>query len=154
MKTSQESSPYPARAALISIHPHHVASIMTGVKRVEFRRRWARDSVRTLVIYSTSPIARIVAICAIAKTTTGSRAKLWDVSRGLGAGISRSHLFDYLAGTSVGTAIELESVSAFVHPIPPSKIFGDSFRPPQSFRYMNEAEVERLNTYEKVKQWG
>lgn len=96
-----------SNAALISIHPTYVERIMSGEKRFEFRRAWARTPVDLLVIYATSPIQRIVAIAEVGRIIRASKSRLWEVARERGAGISRSELFAYLEGKLEGVALEL-----------------------------------------------
>ena len=49
---------------------------------------------------------------------------------------------------SEGAAIELATVSNFSEgALKPSQVFGENFRPPQSFRYLSLDEVEKLNFY-------
>ena len=52
---------------LLSIRPVHVESILSGAKRFEFRRRmFARRDVRSVLIYCTMPVGRLVAEFEIA----------------------------------------------------------------------------------------
>ena len=46
---------------LLSIRPEHVENIRSGIKTFEFRRRiFARRDVRTVLIYCTRPVGRLV----------------------------------------------------------------------------------------------
>ena len=80
-----------SRAALISIHPEHVERIFSGVKRLEFRRRWTSRSVETLFIYATAPVQRIVGFVKVARVTQGTPTNRRLTQEGDG-GISKSKL--------------------------------------------------------------
>ena len=78
----------------------------------------------------------------------GSKNHLWELAKKKGGGISRRKLFACLEGRSEGAAIELSKISNFSKgALKPSQVFGENFRPPQSFRYLSLDEVERLNCY-------
>ena len=60
------SQPLGGRAILLSIKPKYSDLILSGEKRVEFRRTWAADEVGLIAIYASSPIQRIVALVGAA----------------------------------------------------------------------------------------
>jgi predicted transcriptional regulator len=132
-------------AALISIHPNYVEKILSGDKRLEFRRSWAASPVRFIVIYATAPVQRIVAITELGKVTRGTKTQLWELGRSSGGGISRRKLYAYMEGKKQGVALELLHTRKFAEEIQPQTLFGDAFRPPQSFRYLNRSELILLS---------
>ncbi len=141
MTNSKKLLPETTNAALISIHPVYVEKILSGEKRWEFRRSWAKQPVEHLVIYSTSPIKRIVAVVEVGQEVRASKSKLWTLSRDSGGGISRRKLYEYLDGKSEAVALELKSRLILEGGgVDPKEIFGDAFRAPQSFQYMNSAQ--------------
>lgn len=144
MKRSNGSLPPESRAALISIHPEHAQKIIAGEKRIEFRRRWAVAQFSVLVLYATSPIKRIVGLAEVKRVVIGSKTKLWGLAKVLGGGVTRTQLFAYMKGSKNGVAIELDEVRLVLGGLDPSSIFGDQFRPPQSFRYLKEQEYAKI----------
>ena len=46
---------------LMSINPEHVDNILAGTKKFEFRKTKCKEKIESIVIYSTSPIMRVVA---------------------------------------------------------------------------------------------
>ncbi len=120
---------------------------MSGEKRVEFRRSWTNRPVKKIVFYSTAPVQRIVATAQIMKVHVGTKTKLWELAQELGGGISRRKLFKYLEGKSTGVAIELGDVNIIAKPTTPIDLFGDDFRPPQSFRYLTDDEFLTIITH-------
>ena len=135
-----------SRAALISIHPEHAEKIFSGSKKLEFRRRWTSRSVKTLFIYATAPVQRIIGFAKIARVTQGTPTQLWRLTQEIDGGISRSKLFAYLGGSRTGVAIELSKVTPMPGGIDPRLCLGRGFRPPQSFRYLSEKEVTQINS--------
>ncbi len=142
-----------ANPALISIHPGYAAKILSGEKRLEFRRSWAVTPVDLLVIYATAPVQRVVALAEVGQVIRGSKTKLWKLSQDEGGGISRRKLFAYLDGKREGVALQLRRRLKIGDGIDPRTLFGPEFRPPQSFRYLKPGEFEVLAKYIKGKVW-
>lgn len=46
---------------LMSINPEHVDNILAGTKKFEFRKNKCKEEIDSIIIYSTSPIMRVVA---------------------------------------------------------------------------------------------
>lgn len=131
----------PARVALISIHPCFVEKILSGEKRLEFRRSWAVESVDVLLIYSTSPTQRIVASANIVSVTKGTPTSLWELAKEKGGGVTRQLIYDYFEGKKTGYAIEMDEIVKFKNPIDPKKILTNFFAP-QSFRYLKLSDYQ------------
>ena len=132
--------------ALISIRPEHVAKILSGEKRVEFRRSWGAKPVSRLVIYSTAPEQRIVAIADIKEVFRGSPSRLWIYSRPHGPGITRTRLLAYLNGKKAAVAIQIDRVHALTQPVALDAVLPKGSRPPQSFHYLSEMQVAAVET--------
>lgn len=130
--------------ALISIHPIYAEKILSGEKRLEFRRRWTTRQVDFLVIYATSPIKQIVAIVKIDRVIRGNKTKLWELARSSGGGISRKALFTYMKGVQEGVALQFSEMIKITEGMNPSSVFGSDFRPPQCFRYLRQNELTEL----------
>lgn len=130
---------------LISIHPEYAEKILSGEKRLEFRRQWAVRQVSRLVIYVTSPVQQIAGIVQLEEVHRGSKNHLWKLAVNKGGGISRRKLFEYMEGKQEGVALELSKLIKFDEGgLSPSQVFGNNFKPPQSFRYLSPAELSKL----------
>lgn len=129
--------------ALISIHPEHAVKILSGEKKLEFRRRWASHPVHELIIYVTAPIKRIVAIAKIKEVHQGSPTALWTLAQERGGGLSRQTLYSYFSGLKSGFAIELESIERFPRLLDPC-LFIKGFHAPQSFNYVSNDLYRQL----------
>ena len=130
-----------SNAALISIQPEFATKILTGEKKLEFRRRWTPREVKTLVIYATAPVQRIVGFATVVGGTQGTPTQLWQLTRRCDGGITRPRLFAYLKNSPTAVAIELSKIKRLPGGIDPWRCLGRDFRPPQSFRYLSQNEL-------------
>lgn len=135
--------PKPPRIALISIRPCFVEKILSGEKKLEFRRSWAAEPVDVLVIYSSAPTQRIVATVDIVAVTEGSPTRLWELAKEKGGGVTRQLIYDYFAGKKTGFAIEIADILEFEYPVDPKKVF-KNFLAPQSFRYLDVKDYNKI----------
>lgn len=142
----QFSQPAGARTVLLSVKPQYSDLILSGEKRVEFRRTWAKDSVEMIAIYSSSPTQRIVGLVEIEGCISGSPTKLWSICTDRGGGLTRQELRNYFADKSTGYGVLLGSVYPLKQPLDPKSIFKD-FRAPQSFRYLSMTERKKLESH-------
>jgi predicted transcriptional regulator len=124
---------------LLSIQPCFVTKILSGEKRIEFRRIWAAQPVDRVAIYSTAPISRVVAIATVSDVVQLSPSALWDFAKKYGAGITRDGLREYLRGCHTAYGIVFGAVSVMTSPLELTKLKYTA-RAPQSFRYLREAE--------------
>jgi predicted transcriptional regulator len=128
--------------ALLSIHPRHATAILTGVKRVEFRKTRFRRAVSHVVLYATSPIQRVVGYFKVARITSASPAVLWARYSDY-AGINDAEFTRYYAQTLVGTAMEVGNVRALATPLALRRLRAN-LTPPQSYLYLDAAAWARL----------
>lgn len=144
MTNSRTSFAFEGDVALISVHPIHVEKIISGEKNLEFRRVWPTRTIETLVVYATHPEQRLAAIVQVTGVVRASKSALWQVAAAEGGGITRQALSDYLEGKELGVAIRLGKRVNLGSGVLPSKVFGASFRPPQSFRYLSDVEKAKV----------
>lgn len=135
--------PKPPKIALISIRPCFVEKILSGEKRLEFRRSWAAEPVDVLVIYSSSPTQKIVGTVNVAGITEGSPTALWKLAKKKGGGVTRQLIYDYFEGKKTGFAIEIADIFEFEYPVDPKKVFKGFFAP-QSFRYLDTKDYNKI----------
>lgn len=123
------------KAVLISIHPKYVSKILDGSKRVEFRRVWAAQQVTHLVIYSTSPVMKIVATVEIAEVIQENQTNLWEAAKRYGGGVTRNELRAYFSGLSKGYALVLDKIRPLKRPLTLAEL-DNVIRAPQSYAYL------------------
>lgn len=144
-----------SNSVIISLHPQHAHKILSGEKKLEFRRTWAKKSVSAVVIYTTAPVKQIVAIAYVKKIHMGSPTYLWQLAQKLGGGISRRELYKYFNGKRQAYAVEFESVRIITPPVAPNTLI-DNFRAPQSFAYLTPSTLSQLEElpFEKLGKKG
>ncbi|RXZ36090.1 ASCH domain-containing protein [Oxalobacteraceae bacterium CAVE-383] len=147
MSLFPKSSPPPSgRIVLLSIKPKYAELILAGSKRVEFRRSWAAQEVTKIVLYSSSPIQKIVGIVEVEDVVTASATTLWKTCVERGGGLTREELRSYFSGKSQGFGLLLGNVLEFANSIEPSEII-KNFVPPQSFRYLDNSDYINLEKF-------
>lgn len=135
-----------SKAVIISLHPEHANKILSGKKKLEFRRVWSKQQVNAVVIYATSPIKKIVAISYVKQVHIGTKNKLWELAKSIGGGLSRSALRNYFEGKKYGFAIEFKSVAPIKPALSPTLCF-KKFSPPQSFSYLSIDDLKKIEGY-------
>lgn len=121
------------KAILLSIKPEFVEKIISGKKKYEYRTRLAKDDVKTMLVYSTAPVKKVVAMVKIKKTLSASPDKLWEKTKKY-SGISKEYYDNYFDKSKIAHAYELGEVIAFNEP-KELDTFGIS-KAPQSFVYV------------------
>ncbi|AFT71380.1 Lj965 prophage protein [Alloalcanivorax dieselolei B5] len=139
------SMQHESRAVLISVHPKYVSKILSGKKRVEFRRVWAAQRVTHLVIYSTSPEMKVKATVGVEDVFTGSKAALWEVAKEYGGGLTRNELRTYFDGVSKGHAIILSKINRLKASLSLAEAI-PGMRAPQSYVYLTNEQFESIQS--------
>lgn len=124
-----------SKVVLISIHPEHVANILSGEKIFEYRKIIPKQDVSHLVLYCTSPVKKIVAVADIIGSVTGSPTQVWSATF-FGSGISRRFFQEYFLGKKSANAFTLGNIYKMKRPLPLSFLSGIKM-PPQSFCYLD-----------------
>lgn len=118
---------------LISINPEHVANIINGTKKYEYRKIAAKQDVSSIVIYETSPIKRIVAEAKIIDVLVFPPSELWEETKDY-SGITKEFFDEYFEGREVAYAYKLGKVK--VYKIPKTLLEYGIKSAPQSFIYL------------------
>ena len=100
---------------LISINPEHVANIINGTKKYEYRKIAARQDVSSIIIYETTPIKRIVAEAEIAEVIMLPPEELWEQTKEA-SGISKAFFDKYFKNREMAYAYRLGKVKVFDTP--------------------------------------
>lgn len=135
----------PRNVALLSIRPEYVRRILNGKKTVEFRAGSFPQGIQVVVVYCTAPVSSVVAYFQVGEVVTGSPEQLWRRYRHT-AGICRDAFFTYFQGRPNGRALEITKVYEFPQQKELSDI-GDGITPPQSFRYLEPRQFERVRRW-------
>jgi predicted transcriptional regulator len=128
--------------ALLSIHPEYALRILSGEKRVEFRRARFGVEPRFIVIYATHPLKRVVGAFEVAQIDEDTPERIWTRHSECG-GISATAYAQYFAGRRRAFAIRIARVWQLRSSVPISEI--PSVRAvPQSFQYLRTSELQTL----------
>lgn len=120
---------------LLSIKPEYVEKILDGSKKFEFRKNlFKKEGVKTVVIYSTMPVGKIVAEFEIEDILCESPDLVWDATK-RSAGISKEFFDTYYVGKEKAIAIQVGKLKKYDEPFCIS-LLGDTIKPPQSYRYL------------------
>lgn len=124
---------------LLSIKPEYVEKLLSGEKKFEYRRVIFKKDVKTVLIYSTSPIKKIIGEFEINEILRENPSKLWTLTKEF-SGIEKNKFFKYFDGIENGYAIGIKSIKIYKNPLVLSDI--NIKMAPQSFRYVNINKVD------------
>lgn len=128
---------------LMSIKPVYAELIKSGRKTIELRR--VAPKVKpgdVLVIYESSPIKRITAVCEIEAIIVTEPSTLWEISK-TAAGLSINSFKQYFAGKNQAVGIQLRRVQKLNEPKELSAL-SENMRAPQSYRYISHEQYRIL----------
>lgn len=119
---------------LLSIKPKYAQAIISGTKKVEFRKKIFKRPISKIYIYSSSPTKKIIGYFTFSRIIEETPSKLWTRYKSVG-GIDKEDFFDYFQNNEKGFAIVIDHVEKFKKEIDPIDIF-DTFNAPQSYFYV------------------
>lgn len=129
-------------SVILSIKPEYAKAIMSGKKRVEFRRKIFKRPVNKVYVYSSSPIKKIVGFFIIDSIIEDSPLSLWTQFKEVG-GINEKDFFNYFNEVEKGFSILIKEYKKFARGVNPADFF-ENFCAPQSYIYLEE-NFELLN---------
>lgn len=118
---------------LLSINPEHVENILNGSKKVEYRKVKCRSDVDKILIYSTSPVKKVVGEVALLEVIEDLPDNVWRLTS-QDAGITRGFFDKYYENKAKAFAFKLGEVTKYKEPFSLSDIGINSA--PQSFIYL------------------
>ena len=124
---------------ILSIKPVFANAILTGKKKVEFRKSIFKKDVEKVFIYSSSPVKKITGYFTINDIIKDSPQKLWEQFKET-AFINEAGFFNYFKDKETGFSICIDSINEFPMSIDPFEKL-KNFVPPQSFRYCDDLTV-------------
>lgn len=131
------------RLALFSIKPSYANAILSGDKKVEFRRRPIPDDVSHVVIYATSPVQQVVGVFEVEAVESTSPTQAWERYAEVG-GIDRPAFDAYYHGAAAAHVIRIRRAQAAARPFDLAEIDA-ALRAPQSFVYLREDRRTRTS---------
>lgn len=120
---------------LLSIKPEYVDKILSGEKCFEFRKTLPKNpNVKTVVIYATKPVGKIVGEFDIDDIVSHTPNDLWEKTKDK-AGISKKFFLEYFVDKKVAHAFKVGSVKIYDQQLNIEEFCNRKF-PPQSFFYI------------------
>lgn len=136
-------------AALISIHPEHVRSIISGEKVFEYRKVLPKRNISFLVLYCTAPVKKITAVVEVKGRLVDCLADIWNKTSH-GSGISHSSYLDYYSGKQSASVFELGKVYQMESPMDLSDLPGQKTSP-QSFCYLDDEDMDIISKRRRIR---
>lgn len=121
---------------LLSIRPRFVQHILDGSKRFEYRKVRSKRDVSHIIIYSTSPVMKVVAEARVKEVLVDDPETIWKLTNTY-SGVSKEFFDQYYLGKDVAVAYELDDIEEYPASLD-LKDFGVSTAP-QSFIYLDDA---------------
>lgn len=129
-------------SVILSIKPEYAKAIMSGKKKVEFRKKIFKRPVSKVFVYSSSPVKKIVGFFVIDNIIEDTPLHLWNQFKEVG-GINEKDFFNYFNEVEKGFSILIKKYKKFEQGIDPAD-FLENFCAPQSYIYLEE-NSELLN---------
>ena len=124
---------------LLSIKPEYAEKIFDGTKKYEFRRSVFKNrNVKTVVVYASSPVQRVIGEFEIDSIINEDLINLWQKTKDF-SGISEDFFFEYFSNKERGFAIKIKKVKRYDKTLSLKDDFNTT--PPQSFMYLEECMV-------------
>ena len=119
---------------LLSIKPEYADKIFAGTKKYEFRRSiFKNPNIKTIVVYSSSPVQKVIGEFEIESILQSNISELWDMTA-QESGINKEFFFEYYKGKDRGFAIKIKNIKKYDKPLDIKADF--KLAPPQSFVYI------------------
>lgn len=118
---------------ILPIKPEFVEKIISGVKKYEFRKKIFKKNIDIVLIYSCSPISKIIGEFKIVDILYDDVIYLWEQTKNY-AGITKKGLINYANGNNL-YAIEIGEIIIYDNPVCVIKDLLKSI--PQSFVYLD-----------------
>lgn len=125
----------PLYHVLLPVHPEYAWKLLSGEKRVEFRKTCFSRKVDRIIIYATAPVKKVVGTVGLLAEYALPVPELWKRYHKLG-GISKRDFMKYYQGHKGGVAFRVCDPIKLAEPIDIKQELDPKFRAPQSFAYI------------------
>ena len=128
---------------LLSVRSPHVERLLAGTKTVEFRRRaWRVPNGARALLYASHEKRAILGSLTVRSTEVGSRSAMWEL-HGARSGLTRREYWAYFDAADRAVAITVSDERELDHPLTLAelRLRCPTFHVPQSYRFMNAAEL-------------
>lgn len=119
---------------ILSIKPKFVSEIIKGNKLFEYRKVIFKSEVNKVIVYSSSPVKKIIGEFEIEKIIKDTPENVWEQTKEY-SGISEQYFFDYFKNKKYAFAIKIKNFKLYEKSIE-LKELSPKLTPPQSFCYI------------------
>lgn len=119
---------------LLPIKPEYANKIVNQTKLYEYRKKISKKSVDKIIIYSTSPVKKVIAEVQVKGIISNTPVQLWKDTKDY-SGISKNKFLEYFENQVTAYAYELGKVKVYKEP-KTLKDIGVNFYP-QSYIYLD-----------------
>ena len=92
---------------LMSIKPEYVDKIFSGEKKYEYRKRMCKEKIDTIIVYSSSPIQKVVGELKIKQVLYDKKNVIWNKTNKYGC-ITKIKYDNYYENCGYVVAYEIE----------------------------------------------
>ena len=123
---------------LMSIKPEYVNKIFSGEKKYEYRKRKCKQKIDRIVVYSSSPVQKVVGELKIKQVLCDNKNTIWNKTNKY-CGTSKNKYDNYFKDCENAVAYEIEKAILYDNP----KYLSDySIKTaPQSYVYIKEETI-------------
>ncbi len=120
---------------LLSIKPEFANKILSGEKKFEFRKSlFKRDGIKTVLIYATMPVGKVIGEFDIDHIISSTPQKIWVETREF-SGITKSFFDSYFINREMAHAIKVKKTRRYDAPQRLEDI-RSGLKAPQSYVYI------------------
>lgn len=130
------------RVVLLPIKPEYAQKILSGEKKIEFRKKKFASEVKYVIIYASHPVKLIIGFFSVDGIEEASPTTLWRRYCKVG-GISYLEFRKYFHAKNRAVGIRVSAVSSLSKPVSLRRI-GVRSGAPQSFAYVSDTVFRKL----------
>ena len=97
---------------LMPINPIYVEKILSGTKKYEYRKTLPKKNIDKMIIYSTSPIKKVIGEVEILEILIDDKDKIWELTKN-NSGIDKKFYNEYYKNKEVAVAYKLGKVTKY-----------------------------------------
>ena len=136
----------PKTALLLSIKPRFADAIFAGTKTIELRRVRPRVKPGDLVlVYVSAPRSQLEGAFLVESVLEGDPRDLWPVVGSL-TDLTLDEYENYFSGAKTAFGIQIRDAWILPTPVDMSALRNEDILPPQSYRYLNSEQANRLGS--------
>ena len=100
---------------LMSIKPIYVDKIFMGTKKYEYRKKMCKEKVDKIIVYSSSPVKKVVGELIIKEVLYDKKDIIWDKTNMYG-NITKEDFDNYYKGSIYAVAYKIEKAILYDNP--------------------------------------